>query len=295
MTGFGRATKKTARGQYVAEIRSLNNRFLDINLRLPGGMAAFDLPLRELVRATVSRGKVDCTVRWEPAEEVVPAPRIVESVLERLIYQTKDVRRRHPSLAPVAIQDFLRIPGVVQEPSQEDIHPQTFKAIGSDIESVVSKALQALQASRKKEGGALVDTLRAQHATIVEALAVVDKVKDAVVERYRERLTQRATELLRGSDTPIDTGRLEFEISLFADKADLKEEIDRLGAHLATFQQTLAKESQSVGRSLDFLVQEMLREVNTIGSKCRDLDVAAQVLSMKSAVETIREQVQNIE
>jgi len=295
MTGFGRATKKTSRGQYVAEIRSLNNRFLDVNLRLPPGMAAFDQPLRELIRRTVSRGKVDCTVRWEPAEEIVPAPHIVQPVLERLIHQAKEVRRRHPSVAPVAIHDFLRIPGVIQEPTQEDIHPLTFKAIGGDLEATVEKALQLLQAARTKEGKALVDALRGHHQTLVQALETVDQNKDLVVARYRERLNQRVTELLRGSDTPVDPGRLEFEIALFADKADLKEEIDRLRQHLRTFDEALGKENEAVGRSLDFLVQEMLREVNTIGSKCRDLEIATQVLVMKNAVESIKEQVQNLE
>lgn len=295
MTGFGRATKKTARGQYVAEVRSLNNRFLDVNLRMPPGMAAFDQPLRELIRKTVTRGKVDCTLRWEPSEEIVPAPRIVQPILDQLIQQAKDVRRRHTGLAPISLHDFLRVPGVVQEPSQEDIHPQTFKAIGGDMESVVEKALQALQASRKKEGRALVDALKVHYRTMTTALEFVDGAKDLVVQRYRDRLTNRIADLLRGSDAPIDAGRLELEVALFADKADLKEEIDRLRSHLTTFGEALEKQDESVGRSLDFLVQEMLREVNTIGSKCRDLDIAGQVLAMKNAVESIKEQVANLE
>ncbi len=295
MTGFGRATRKTARGEYVVELRSLNNRFLDINLRLPTGLAAFEPALREVIQQGVSRGKIDCTIRWEPAEEVAPTPHIVPGVVERLIHQAQDIRRRRQGMAPLSVGDFLRVPGVVQEPTQDDFHPGTLKAIGADMAATARKALEALRDARAKEGRALGESLRGHHATLVQALEAVGQLRGLVVQRYRERLGQRIQELLRGSDGAVDPGRLEFEIALFADKADISEEIDRLRSHLDTFAETLMKEDEPVGRPLDFLVQEMLREVNTIGSKARDTDIAAQVLAMKNAVESIKEQVQNLE
>ncbi len=296
MTGFGRAVRETPQGRFVAEIRSLNNRFLDINLRLPSGLAGLDPALRERIRGAVSRGKIDCLVRWEPSESAAPAARLVPSVLERLIVQAEDLHRRRPDLRALSLGDFLRVPGVVHEPSQEDLDSETMEAVVADLLATVEDALDGLKEARKREGESTIQALRTHHEVLSRALEAVDAAKGQVVDRYRERLTQRIAELLRGSDVPVDPGRLELEVALFADKADIREEIDRLRGHLDTFLHTLEKEDQeSVGRPLDFLVQEMLRESNTIGSKARDLEIANQVLAMKNAIESIKEQVQNVE
>lgn len=295
MTGFGRATRRTPRGEYVVEIRSLNSRFLDLNFRLPSGMVWAEPAFRTLLQKTLSRGKVDCWFQWEPAEDIVPAPRILMPVLQRLVEDVSELRRRRPGLAPLNLGDLLKLPGVIQEASPSDLSPDLSHAIYDDLEGTLRDALTGLLETRTREGGALVAALTVHHQTLSQALEAVAQVKHLVVERYRDRLRQRITELLRGSDVPVDPGRLELEVALYADKSDISEEIDRLRAHLVSFTDLVEKDGEAVGRSLDFLAQEMLREANTIGSKTRDLDAATQVLAMKTAIESIKEQILNVE
>ena len=296
MTGFGRSTRRTERGEYVVEIRSLNSRFLDVNLRMPPGLAWAEPGLRQIMQKSLARGKVDAWFQWEPAGEIAPAPRICVPVLIRLIEDAQEVRRRKPGIAAPKLGDYFRIPGVVEEPSRAELSPELSGAVFADLEAALRDALGQLITVREREGAALAESLRERRKTLGASLEAIRQSRQSVVERYRERLRQRIAELLKGSDAPIDAGRLELEVALLADKADIHEEVDRLTAHLAALDGAIAGESkESAGRALDFLAQELLREANTIGSKVRELDIAQQVLAMKGAIESIKEQVLNIE
>jgi len=295
MTGFGRAERATPEGRFTAEARSVNSRFLDVNLRLPQGLASIEPALRERTAAKIARGKIDLVIRWEPAPALAPSPKIAVEVLEDLIRQTRAIRALVPELRRMDLASLLRIPGVILDQSADERTPETAAALAADVRETAEAALDALGEARAREGAALADALGRHLATVRESLAAIDAGKLAVVERYRDRLRQRIAELLKGSDTTVDPGRIEMEAALFADRADIQEEIDRLRAHLDTFDKTILHPEGPAGRSLDFLVQEILREANTIGSKARDLDLARHVLAMKNAIESIKEQVMNVE
>lgn len=295
MTGFGRAERTTPRGRFVVEIRSLNSRFLDVNVRVPSSLASLDGSARDRIGKRLTRGKVDCTVRWEPGENLAPAPQICVPVLESLLEQARSLAASHPEAESIRLGDFVRVPGVIADASSLELTEEVKAALEADALGTIEMALDGLVAAREREGQSLKAALERHLEVVSEGLVAVKETKGSVVERYREKLRQRITELLRGSDAPIDAGRLEMEVAMFADRADISEEVDRLAAHIQHFAEKLNAKEEAVGRALDFLLQEMGREVNTMGSKARDLDIANQVLAMKNALESAKEQVLNAE
>lgn len=288
MTGFGNAQATIPAGRVAVEMRSVNARFLEAGVRLPSALQALDPEVRNLVRARLKRGKVDMVVRFEPAAEAATAVRINRSALSLIM---RDLSELSPLGHKIAPESLLSVPGMVSVPTEGDIA----EALRVVVLEVAGKAIDALIAERRREGDGLRAAFRAHHAALSAGLAVANGARGEVVARYRDRLLARVTELLGPQAAALDPGRLEQEVVLFADKADLSEECQRLGAHLDQLAALVEKNDDAVGRSLDFLCQEILREVNTIGSKCRDLSITRAVLDMKAETESMRENIANVE
>ncbi|MCE5231370.1 YicC family protein [bacterium] len=291
MTGFSRARSETPIGQFTVELRSVNNRFHDASISMPRELAALEMKLRALLKSRISRGKIDCRIRCTFADKAQPVVQVnlplVHSYVEKL------QQLRHALGADeVPLELLANMPGVMEVvPAEVDD-----EALWQALEKAVNDALDAFDLDRAREGAALGEQLVDLGRQMRERLALVDERKGEIVSNQRERLRQRIAELEDETKSKLDPGRLEMEVAMFADRADISEEIVRLGAHLDRYDALLAGSGEeSAGRALDFLLQEMGREVNTIMSKSRDTSLTGTGLEMKSILEKIREQIQNIQ
>lgn len=286
MTGYGRAVEREGGREITAELRSVNQRGLEFSARLPRGAAFLEDGLRHLVQERVTRGKVELNVNiaGETGVEVAADPRLAEAYLATV----RALAESHGLRDDLAASDLLRLDGlftVVKPPEDED-------ALRTVVERAVAGALDAFCAMRAAEGARLADDITARLDTIETALTRVEERAPERVAEYRDRLRARMAEVL--AETGVDENRILAEAALYADRVAVDEETVRLRSHIAQFRALLADE-QPAGRKPDFLVQEMGREINTIGSKSNDLTLTNLVILMKTEMEKIREQAQNIE
>lgn len=287
MTGFGRGSHTGAAYRVDVEIRSVNHRYREIVARVPRDLPGLEEPVRARVARGVARGRVDVFVTAEP----LPGTRglRVDVELARAYHQTLERLRHELGLAGgVDVSLLAGLPGVVGlDEASADV-----EACWRDLEPALDQALSALTAMRVTEGAALAADLEGARRRLAGLVEAVARRAPLVVEEYRVRLAQRIRAL--APDVPVEPDRLAAEVVVFADRADISEELVRLRSHLEQFQATLGLD-EPVGRKLDFLLQEMNREVNTIGSKAHDAEIAATVVDMKTEIERMREQVQNVE
>lgn len=289
MTGFGDVRRQDGRRNITVEARTVNNRFLKCSIRLPDIYTAFEAEIEKLVRATISRGTVNVTVRLE---RLSGAGRywLDHEALAAFANQAKESADQL-GLTLNSLDGLLALPGVVAERPEAEMEPE---ADWSLVEAAVTEALQILNSFRKSEGAAMADELRANLDLIEAEVDAVEEQAPTVVREFRDRLRERVAELIKDSDATLNDSDLIREVSLHADRVDINEEITRLRSHLGQFRSFL-DDKQSQGRKLDFLTQELFREVNTIGSKANNVAIAHRVVEMKAAVEKIREILQNIE
>jgi uncharacterized protein (TIGR00255 family) len=294
MTGFGVGDaplaaegKSTPTGKLTVEIRAVNHRYLDVRVRAPNQLPDLASCVEALARERLSRGRFDVTVRLEGA-----------ALGAVTLHQE---RARSVFAALVALRDELA-PGVEVPLSLLGAVPDLFvpslEQAGDEVRVALSAAFDAalvsLDAMRLREGVALADDIIRRLVTVRNlALAITERAPH-VVEIYKKKLKERAERLRVASDIDIDPGRLEQELALFADRVDICEELTRLESHTSHFETLLAGEG-AVGRRLDFLLQEMAREANTVGSKSQDAEIAHSVVELKAEIERMREQVQNVE
>ena len=292
MTGFGAALLEGDLGIFSVEIRTVNNRFLDYSFRLPQGLAKMETSLRELIAGKVRRGRVDLAIRWTQKEETLPSLTINLPRLEKLYHNLRSVRKRLRIRENLGLGDLLKIPGLyVETPVVIDE-----EKLMNEVKKGVKKALAELQRSKEKEGRHLLDVLMKLIDELDGERREIEGRKGEVLEKFRMRLLKKIEEFNQTTSVPIEPARLEAEVLLFADRSDISEELARLQSHIATFRQLLTTDSEEpAGRPLEFLSQELLREVNTLGSKSHDTDLANCVLAMKNTLEKIREQLQNVE
>ncbi len=292
MTGFGSVQHETELGSFSIEIKTVNNRFLDMNFRLPSGCLSLEPGIRKIVMKTIRRGRADVTVRWERSGEAQPILVPNKAAIRKLLEDLHDLQEDGPGAMPVRPCDLLQLPGILTETYPE----VSEKKINAALVGGIRKALRILARTRRVEGAVMalevmnhLEELENRHSEILSR-------KDLVLEAYRDRLHKRIGEFIESGGEKVDIERLDAEVLLYADKSDVTEELARLNAHFLAFRELLEKPSEEpVGRPLDFLCQEINREINTIGSKSRDSELTAHVLSMKNTLEKIREQVQNIE
>jgi len=292
MTGFGAAEEETAVGRVSVEVRSVNNRFLEIAVRLPREFNSMETRLRGLVKEGLRRGKVDLSIRWQPKAELAPRMEINAEVLEAYARQIQALQARLGDSGPLPFQLLLELPGVTLGAAGPQLDEETLWA---SVRAPVAAALERLCQERLREGRALTADLLVHLQAIARGAEALEAAKEQVVERYRERLERRIEEWRAQSDAAIDEGRLEAEVLFFADRCEITEELVRLRAHREKLASTLHSPGGPVGKALDFLTQEILRELNTIGAKARDTEAASSILAMKGALEKMREQIQNLE
>ena len=288
MTGYGRARQTLHGRDITVEVRSVNNRYLDCTVKVPRTYIFAEDAVKSRVQKAVSRGKVDVfiTIDATAADETVVA---VNESLARGYYEAltkiRDMFSLEGELTAAVLAKFPDVLTVTK--AEEDL-----ESVAGDICAVLDEALEAYNAMRAVEGVKLCEDIAGRVTTIETVVGKVEERSPQTVAAYREKLTARMQEVLQS--TTIDESRILTEAAIFADKIAVDEETVRLRSHIAQLR-TMLKSDQPVGRKLDFLIQEVNRECNTIGSKCNDLTNAQDVVNMKAEVEKIREQVQNIE
>jgi uncharacterized protein (TIGR00255 family) len=291
MTGYGRARETRSGRDITVEVRSVNNRYLDCAVKLPRAYIFAEDAVKTAVGRYVSRGKVDVfiTVDVLEAEETVvtvnePLAKSYLAALGRL----RELDGGRLLQDRVSATDLARLPDVLTVSKA----PEDLETVSADLCAVLEEALTAYTAMRETEGRRLAEDIAGRLDTIEELTAHVEERSPQTVAEYREKLTERMREVLES--TTIDESRILTEAAIYADKVAVDEETVRLRSHLAQLRDML-KSGEPVGRKLDFLIQELNRESNTIGSKCSDVTIARDVVALKAEIEKIREQVQNIE
>ena len=288
MTGYGRAVETVNGREFTVEIRSVNNRYLDCNVKLPRLVSFAEDAVKQAVKAYVSRGKVDVfiTVKSEGAADTTVS--LNKAVLEGYLAAMRQMVSEYGVADDISVSAVSRLPEVfaVEKPEVDE------QQLQADLMSVVNKALEGYDAMRRTEGAALDADLRSRGQTILEFVSQVERGNAQTVVDYRARLYAKIQEVL--ANTSIDESRILTEAAIFADKVAVDEETVRLRSHLDQMNAMLTA-GGAVGRKLDFLLQEMNREANAIGSKCTDVRLARVVVDIKAELEKIREQTQNIE
>jgi uncharacterized protein (TIGR00255 family) len=287
MTGFGAAEGTVGTSRVSVEVRSVNHRFFNPSIKLPSALSRWELEVREALRRSVSRGHVTLTARVDRADEA-PLAGIDEARFRSYVERLRDLKQRYVLDGPIDLATVLRMPDVVSTQEREDTGtPQ-------ELTAIVDKAVAALSESRASEGQRLAAFLRERIALIeaaVERLAMRAPVR---LMEQRDRLKASVAELAGG--VQVDEQRLAQEIAIMADRLDVGEELDRFHSHLTAFRDALAGASpDGVGKRLGFLLQELLREANTTGSKANDAVMVREVVGIKEELERIREQVENLE
>jgi uncharacterized protein (TIGR00255 family) len=287
MTGFGSAEGPLAGGRFQVDLKSVNHRHFNLQLKAPSELSAFEQPIRDRLRGRIDRGHVTLAARWveEPARQNAMELNIDRA---REVYEAlRSLKRKlgmegNVSLDLVARQADVFVQSTPDESSYE----------WEEIEAVVDAALTKLVAARDREGAALMKELSLRFGGIAKRLAHVESLAPKRMVKERDRLQTAVAAIMNGQTLPEE--RLAQEIALLADKLDISEETVRLRAHLRAARDTI-ETGGPVGKQLTFLAQEMLREINTIGSKANDSDIAHDVVAMKGEIEKIREQVENVE
>lgn len=290
MTGYGRAEATGARTILTVECRSVNHRHLDVSLKLPRVLTAFDADARRLIQAAVQRGRVDVSASVTTAEGTVLNPLTVN------VAQAREYAEAARKLADVLdLGDGPSLGWVMGQPgvlTREEQAPLSAEEAWPLLEKALADALAFMVERRETEGAALARELTGLQATLAEYVDTMARRAPAAVERRAARLRERMQAML--GDVPVDAARLAAEVAVWADRTDVSEELARLRAHLTQLGVLLAGH-EPVGRTLDFLIQEINREVNTVGSKADDLEISQTVIAAKATLEKMREQVQNIE
>ena len=288
MTGYGRSVQTVNGREFTVEIRSVNNRYLDCTVKLPKALSFAEDAVKQAVKQAVSRGKVDVfiSMRSEGGSEakVTLNPTMVEGYLNAM----NEMAEKYGITNDVSVSVIARMPDVftIEKPEVDE------EQLKSDLLGVVSAALEGYNAMRTTEGAALDADLRSRGQTILTLVSQVEAGNGQTVIDYRTRLENKIREVL--ANTSIDENRILTEAAIFADKVAVDEETVRLRSHLQQMNAMLDA-GGAMGRKLDFLLQEMNREANTIGSKCSDIEIARHVVDVKAEIEKIREQVQNLE
>ena len=288
MTGYGRAVETVNGREYTVEVRSVNNRYLDCTVKLPRMLSFTEDAVKQAVKATISRGKVDVFVsmRAEGASDVQVT--LNTPMVEGYLSAMRQMARDYGIQEDISVSLLSRMSEVftVEKPQVDE------EALLADLMAVAKKALENYDAMRTTEGKALENDLRSRGDTILNLVSRVEEGNAQTVIDYRTRLENKLREVLQ--NTAIDESRILTEAAIFADKVAVDEETVRLRSHLEQMN-TMLTTGGAVGRKLDFLLQEMNREANTIGSKCTDVKLARIVVDIKAELEKIREQTQNIE
>ncbi len=288
MTGYGRFSDHVNGFDITFEIRSVNNRYLDTNIRLPRIYGYLEEKIKKAIQKRAARGKVDAFLSIErPAGDATEIA-LDEALASQYIAALRKIAENHGLRDDISVSSVARFSDIFSKKVKED----DADAVWAAVEPVVEKAMDAFLAMREKEGESLFQDLNSRLDRMEEILEEIKGHSAQALALYREKLEIRLKEYLQ--DTQIDEARLLTEVGIIADKIDTGEEITRLDSHIQQFRKLIRQDTPS-GRTMDFLTQELNREVNTIGSKCSQIEITQLVIDAKNEIERIREQIQNIE
>jgi len=290
MTGYGRGEVEEAGLKWVVELKSVNHRFLEVSPNLPRHLWALEDRVRKLVKSRLARGRVDIQFSWEGRAERPWTVRLDPAMTAQIETLLTSLAETLPEPEPVRLTHLLHFADLIVAKERQ---AQDVEEIWQMISQALAQALEALEVMRGNEGAALTEETLSHLDQVRRELQRIKTQADLVPGLWQERLQARLDELLAEA-APVDEGRLAQEIAFLAERRDIQEELTRLESHVAQFQEALTT-AGPVGRKLEFLLQEMLRETNTIGVKAGDLDISQAVVAIKGLLERLREQVQNIE
>jgi len=284
MTAFGQATFDGESGAYSCELRSVNHRFLEVHMRLPEEFRSFENIVRECISSRLGRGRVDCFIKKSDTANTSGGAQVDQAVMQQLATLTDSIKETIPDAQPLRMGDILKWPGVM-------VTPQIDESIKrDDILTVVGNALEKVIEARATEGEKLSQLIKQRLDGINAIVEKVDVMMPKINQQYHDRLEEK----LLTVKEDMDESRLEQEMVIYLQKSDVAEEIDRLRVHTAEVADTLVQD-KPIGRRLDFLMQELNREANTLGSKSHDAELTQMSVELKVLIEQMREQVQNIE
>lgn len=287
MTAFARADTAASFGELCWELRSVNHRYLEASFRLPETLRSLEPQLRDMLRSELGRGRLDCWLKVDSATQAATSLSIDEALVEKLLEVIETLRQRSPGVAPADAIELLRFPGVIAEAALgiDEVAPVATELFGT--------ALAELKAQREREGAKLAELIRVR---LDEGSVIVKEIRahaSEISKSQRDRFTARLQELLSEA-RGVNPERLEQEVAILAQKSDIAEELDRLDVHLHQAEQVIAQGGPS-GRRLDFLMQELNREANTVGAKSALPAISKLAVDLKVLIEQAREQIQNIE
>lgn len=289
MTGYGRGESSSESRSFLVEIKSVNHRYNDIIIRMPKKFSLFEEKIRKIIKESVKRGRIEVYVTLEECkdDEVMIKPNL--NIVEQYFNSLKEIKDRLQLSDEISLSQLTRFPDtftIEHKEEEEDVIWETFQA-------ALKQAIEKLIEMRKAEGLKLAEDVKNRSNTIHKIVKEIEVRTPIIVKEYSEKLYDRIKELTEDV-IEIDEERLAQEVTIYADKSNVAEEIVRLFSHLEQLN-NITNETGAVGRKLDFLIQEMNREINTIGSKSSDINISSMVIEIKSELEKIREQVQNIE
>ncbi|MCL2566315.1 MAG: YicC family protein [Defluviitaleaceae bacterium] len=293
MTGYGRGEYSKYNRKFVVEIKSVNHRYNDISVKLPRILSGLEDAVRKTLQAHISRGKTDVFVNYEALGDVDVNISFNAELADSYMAVLSAIKERYSLDDKISISSISRFPDVIStgkgvdgEEAMAELREVLFEAVNGALNSLISM--------RENEGTALKSDILDKLSIIAHMSGKIAKKAPEAVEAYKEKFRERISDNLKNIGVEIDEARLLMEIAIFSDRACVDEELTRLSSHLEQMRQIL-ETPESIGRKLDFLVQEMNREVNTIGSKAHDTEITQIVVDLKAEIEKIREQVQNIE
>jgi uncharacterized protein (TIGR00255 family) len=284
MTGYAAVARELPQGMLALELRSVNNRFLDIQFRIPEELRALEPAMREVIGASLARGKVDCRISFNAAQLTRMAAPLNTEVIDRLAQMSSQVRTLLPEAPGLRVLDVLNWPGVIEEQRLGD---DALREAGMNM---MQEALSELSAARAREGEKLAQTIHERCTRIRERLKALEPAIPQAIAAYQEKLATKLREVLASAEEE----RIRQEIAVFGVRIDVAEELSRLSTHLDEVDRVL-RGGGAVGKKLDFLMQELNREANTLGSKSVSRELSSAALEFKLLIEQMREQVQNLE
>lgn len=287
MTGYGKSSLTKNERNYQIEIKTVNHRYLDISVKMPRQLSYLEDTIKKEIGAKIKRGKVDVFVTFENNSLEGREIKINTELASAYIKELRKLAESENILADIQVNDIARYPDVLNiESSQDD------ETIKNEILEVIKIAVSSLAEMRQVEGTKMAEDILARLEYIQGKVKEISKLSTGLIEEYVVKLEERLKQILKGQE--IDQARLAQEVVIYADKCSVEEEITRLNSHISQFKNLINSE-EPIGKKLDFIIQEMNRETNTIGSKANNLEITNRVVDLKTQIENIREQVQNIE
>jgi len=288
MTGYGKADLKTKKLAVSVELSSVNSRFLEYSFRFPKQLSFLEPPIKELIAAKVTRGKVTMMINYEDHGIGIDKLVVNKTLADEIFTQLKELKEKYGLGGEITIDEFLEFPDVFKVDKAENLEEKIWPC----VKNAVNRAVTDLVNMRKREGENLKRDLMQRLKMLAKGIAQIEELCPSNVTHYREKLTNKIEGVLNG--VPADSNRLEEEVAYLAERCDITEECVRFASHVKQFGSTLRK-AGAIGKRLNFLLQELNREVNTIGAKAGDAKISHLVVELKEEIEKMREQVQNIE